>query len=65
MVIKSCERKDIMVQLDGRLMVIDPKKFYSKRRSFPKHLSKGLYKLGVVDVFMDMVREEKPKLYNQ
>lgn len=57
--------KDIMIQPDGRLMVIDPKKFYSKKRDFPKHLSKGLYKLGVLDSFMDMVREEKPQLYRQ
>jgi len=57
--------KDIMIQTDGRLMVIDPKKFYSKKRDFPKHLSKGLYKLGVLDSFMDIVREEKPQLYRQ
>ena len=57
--------KDIIVQPDGRLMIIDPKKFYSKKRDFPRHLSKGLYKLGVVDVFMNIVREEKPKLYKQ
>lgn len=57
--------KDIMVQPDGSLMVIDPKKFYSKKRDFPRHLSKGLYKLGVLDIFMDMVEEEKPKLFRQ
>jgi predicted Ser/Thr protein kinase len=57
--------KDIMIQPDGRLMVIDPKKFYSKKRDFPKHLSKGLYKLGVLDSFMSIVREEKPHLYRQ
>ncbi|HYF83838.1 MAG TPA: protein kinase [Clostridia bacterium] len=57
--------KDIMIQPDGRLMVIDPKKFYSKQRDFPKHLSKGLYKLGVLDSFMNIVREEKPQLYKQ
>lgn len=57
--------KDIMIQPEGSLMVIDPKKFYSKKRDFPKHLSKGLYKLGVLDCFMETVREERPKLYNQ
>jgi hypothetical protein len=57
--------KDIMVKPDGCLMVIDPKKFYSKKRDFPRHLSKGLDKLGVLDAFMDIVREERPKLYKQ
>jgi predicted Ser/Thr protein kinase len=57
--------KDIMIQPDDRLMVIDPKKCYSKKRDFPKHLSKGLFKLGVLDSFMNMVKEEKPWLYKR
>jgi RIO-like serine/threonine protein kinase len=57
--------KDIMVKPDGSLMVIDPKKFYSKKRDFPRHLSKGLDKIGVLDAFMDAAREERPKLYKQ
>lgn len=57
--------KDIMVQPDGSLMVIDPKKFYSKKRDFPRHLSKGLSKLGVLNFFISVVKEEKPVLYKQ
>lgn len=57
--------KDIMVQANGSIMVIDPKKFYSKKRDFPRHLTKGLYKLGVLDFFMSIVKEESPKLYKQ
>lgn len=57
--------KDIMVQGDGSLMVIDPKKFYSKERDFPRHLAKGLYKLGALNFFISVVKEEKPKLYDQ
>lgn len=57
--------KDIMVQPDGSLMVIDPKKFYSKKRDFPRHLSKGLSKLGVLNFFISVVKEEKPGLYKQ
>lgn len=57
--------KDILIKPDGSLMVIDPKKFYSKKRDFPRHLSKGLYKLGVLNYFMSVVKEERPKLYNQ
>ena len=55
--------KDIMIQPDGSLMVIDPKNFYSRSRSFPRHLSKGLYNLGVLDFFMEVVKQERPKLY--
>jgi len=57
--------KDILIQLDGSLMVIDPKKFYSKKRDFPRHLSKGLYKLGVLGYFMSVAKDERPILYNQ
>lgn len=57
--------KDIMVRADGALMVIDPKKFYSKKRDFPKHLAKGLYKLGVLDDFMEVVKQERPQLYRK
>lgn len=57
--------KDILLRPDGSLMVIDPKKFYSKKRDFPRHLSKGLYKLGVLDDFMNVVKMERPKLYSR
>lgn len=56
--------KDIIVKPDNELMVIDPKKFYTKTRNFPRHLSKGLYRLGVLDTFMDTVKSERPKLYD-
>lgn len=57
--------KDIMIQPDGSLMAIDPKKFYSKERDFPRHLSKGLNKLGVLNSFLSVVKEEKPDLYRK
>lgn len=57
--------KDIIIQRNGSLMVIDPKKFYSKKRDFPRHLSKGLYKLGVLDFFMSVTKTERPVLYTQ
>jgi Predicted Ser/Thr protein kinase len=57
--------KDIFVQNDGSLMVIDPKKCYSKKRRFPRHLSKGLNKLGVLDYFMGIVKEERPNLHKK
>lgn len=57
--------KDVFVEPDGRLMVIDPQKFYSKKRDFPQHLSKGLYKLGVLDDFLIILRQENPNLYRK
>lgn len=57
--------KDIMVTPNGTLMVIDPKKCYSKKRDFPRHLSKGLYKLGVLDSFIAIVKKERPALYKR
>ncbi|MDV3425815.1 MAG: protein kinase [Bacillota bacterium] len=57
--------RDIYVQVDGSLKVIDPKGFYSEKRDFPQHLSKGLNKLGVLDSFLTILKEEDPKLYKE
>lgn len=55
--------KDVFVEPGGKLKVIDPQKFFTKERNFPQHLSKGLYKLGVLNTFMTILKEENPKLY--
>lgn len=57
--------KDVFVEPDGTLMVIDPQKFYTKKRDFPQHLSKGLYKLGVLEDFLIILKQENPKLYKK
>ncbi|MFA9396678.1 MAG: protein kinase [Clostridiaceae bacterium] len=57
--------KDIFIQSNGNLKIIDPKKFYSKNRDFPQHLSKGLYKLGVLDSFLEILKNEDLKLYTK
>jgi len=57
--------KDIYVQEDEFLMVIDPKYSYTREKDFPKHLAKGLKKLKVLDKFMEFVKEEKPHLYEK
>jgi len=49
--------RDIFVQKDGTLKIIDPQKFFSKKRIFPKHLSKGLYKIGVIDDFQEILKK--------
>lgn len=49
--------RDVFVEQDGSLKIIDPQKCYSKDRYFPRHLSKGLYKLGVLDYFLKVLKE--------
>lgn len=55
--------KDIFVEPDGNLRIIDPKKSFSKDRDFPRHLSKGLRKLGVLDDFMKVLKDKNPQKY--
>jgi RIO-like serine/threonine protein kinase len=55
--------KDIIVTPNGSLKVIDPKKNFSKKRDYPRHLEKGLKRLGVLDFFLSIAEEERPKLY--
>lgn len=57
--------KDIMVQENEFLMVIDPKSCFTRRVNYPRHLMKGLEKLGVLDIFLSIIREVRPDLYLQ
>ncbi|OOM79222.1 protein kinase [Clostridium sp. BL-8] len=44
--------KDIYVSSNEKVMIIDPKKAYSKRIDYPRHLMKGLNKIGVLEDFI-------------
>lgn len=55
--------KDVFIKSAMSLMLIDPQKFYTKERDFPRHLSKGLYKLGVLDIFLEVLKTEEHRLY--
>jgi serine/threonine protein kinase len=57
--------KDVYVEPDGKLKVIDPQKFYTKNRDFPRHLSKGLFKLNVLDDFLYILKYNYPALYKK
>lgn len=57
--------KDIYIDSFGNLKIIDPKKFYTKERSYPKHLIKGLKKLNVLDEFLQVLKIEDEVLYNK
>lgn len=44
--------KDIYVSSDQELMIIDPKQAYKRKVDYPRHLMKGLKKIGVLDEFL-------------
>ncbi|HAT4306966.1 TPA: hypothetical protein I9080_000729 [Clostridium perfringens] len=49
--------KDIYIQDDYTLKIIDPKNNYRKRVSFPRHLFKGLFKRDELNRFLNYVAE--------
>lgn len=64
--------RDIYVGKSNKIMVIDPKQCYSRKVSFPRHLMKGLEKLGVLESFIEDIiiidkktAREWEKRYNQ
>lgn len=64
--------RDIYITNDNKVMVIDPKQCYKKKVSYPRHLMKGLEKIGVLDSFLEdiniidkKVAKNWRKKYNQ
>lgn len=57
--------KDIFVQNDESVMVIDPKGCFSRSKSYPSHLMKGLKKALYLDKFLKILKEERPDLYDR
>lgn len=57
--------KDIFVQEDESVMVIDPKGCFSRKKSYPSHLMKGLKKAMYLDKFLNVLKEERPELYEK
>jgi predicted Ser/Thr protein kinase len=57
--------KDVMIQDNGLLMVIDPKSCYTRKVGYPRHLMKGLKKLGALEAFTDVLKEVRPDLYEK
>lgn len=55
--------RDLMIQPDGCIMVIDPKSNYTRKVGYPRHLMKGLKKLGALDDFIKTLKQERPDLY--
>ncbi|WP_315116006.1 serine/threonine-protein kinase [uncultured Clostridium sp.] len=57
--------KDLYITEELSLMVIDPRNNYSRDRTYPRHLMKGLNKLGVLDKFLEVVKDEYGELYDE
>lgn len=55
--------RDLMIQPDGNIIAIDPKSSYTRKMGYPRHLMKGLKKLGVLDEFINVLNQERPDLY--
>lgn len=53
--------KDIYVKEDGNIMVIDPKNSFSKKVIYPRHLMKGLSKIGALGDFLKVVEKVDKK----
>lgn len=57
--------KDIFVQNNGNLMVIDPKSTYTRERHYPHKLMKGLSNVNALDTFIQVLKKERPDLYKR
>jgi len=49
--------KDVMVRENNEVMLIDPKKAFTRKVDFPRHLMKGLLKMEVLDEFFTYMME--------
>lgn len=49
--------KDVYVSDNEKLMIIDPKKAYTRKVDYPRHLMKGLNKVGVLDEFLKGIKK--------
>lgn len=49
--------RDIYVTEDEKVMVIDPKQCYKRKVDYPRHLMKGLNGIGVLNEFLDYIKE--------
>lgn len=56
--------KDLYLDKKFFINVIDPKNSYSRSCMYPRHLMKGLNKLGVLGKFLNVVRLEYGEVYD-
>lgn len=63
---KKCDLRfpHIFIQKNGSLMVIDPRKSFTKERSIPSCFLSNLEKSGFLPKFIKILKEERSDLYN-
>lgn len=52
--------RDVYVSENEKLMIIDPKKSYTRKVDHPRHLMKGLNRIGVLEEFFEGIRKIDP-----
>ena len=57
--------RDVYVEDDERLMVIDPKQCYKRKVSYPRHLMKGLNGINVLNQFLFYIEITDKKVGSQ
>ncbi|MEW8957167.1 protein kinase, partial [Clostridium sp.] len=55
--------KDLYVQSDLTLKIIDPKQSYTKNVPYPRHLMKGIEKKGQLSIFLSILNDYDKELY--
>ena len=56
--------KDIYVTNNEELMIIDPKKAYNRKVDYPRHLMKGMKRIGILEEFLLGISEiDKEKAF--
>ena len=59
----DCMLRHIFIDAQGNLKVIDHVNAFEKNRPFPKKLFEGLNKLGVLDKFINYVKNIDKEMY--
>jgi len=57
--------KDIYMDNEENIKLIDPKGYFTRRMHYPRHLCKGLKNHGGINNFLEALYENNPELYNE
>lgn len=60
-----CEHIFVQNDKSESIIIIDPRAHYTKQVSYPRQMTGGLKKLGVLRKFIHVLQHEKPYLYNK
>lgn len=57
--------KDVFINDNGELRLIDPKGYYTRHVSYPRHLCKGLMRHKGLNKFLEALFEVDPEMYDK